>query len=293
MSTLPSPPSRRQLAVAPGPPHHRAVSPAPHTTPPVTSDRNHANHTEAGPSGHPIGRSRVTPHVVPVRKRSLPMAAPSTHPLQMEIDRLTAVCEEHERVIRSGLSTVKHHLLTMTPDIIERLHKSDDDAETITASIQQSLQDHIPPFQSHLRKIIQQREGDVDLMRRRTTPWRDVVSVEDKETAGSAINGDGPLTKTKEDGGGLKRLTRIVDGPGNGERDALTRVELWADEVDMYLTSEIVRVKERLASKRSKRRLLIRAIQLLSISAAIFLGGLVLSMLIAEILSIFKPIWRP
>ncbi|WWD17023.1 hypothetical protein CI109_101459 [Kwoniella shandongensis] len=279
MSTLPSPapaPARRQLTV-PSQPNQRSTSPAsPHHTSPV---RNvNGNGVEAGPSRTnrgstaaarlPNGNPREIPHI-PIRKRSLPLAAPSTHPLQMEIDRLTAVCEEHERVIRSGLSTVKHHLLTMTPDIMERFHQYDDDAETVTASIQQSLQDQIPPFQAHLRQIIENRERDVDVMRRRTTPWKDVVSTEDKDIVGP----NGKIGGQEE--GSLRKLIKSMEGSDEGS-DALNRVELWTDEIEMYLNGEIVRVKERIASRKYQQAFTIRAVATIAVLAVVFTSALYL-----------------
>ncbi|WVQ99696.1 hypothetical protein IAU59_006837 [Kwoniella sp. CBS 9459] len=259
---------RRQLTV-PAQPTYRHDPTAPQSAPPVPNGagprvaRGSPGHGAAGTSGaspSPLGlaSSRFAP---PVRKRSMPIPARSTHPLQKEIERLTAVCEEHERVIRSSLSTLKHHLLTNLPDIFERLNKCDDDAETITATIQQTLQANLPPFQSHLSKIIADRKGDVDLMRQRTTPWKDIVNEsldppsdqdDNRETAeGDSIGGGGA--------GGIK-LRRVPGADGQNERDALMKVEMWADELDMYLTTEIVRTRERVEEKGKKWHYLTRAI---------------------------------
>lgn len=58
-------------------------------------------------------------------------------------------------------------------------------------------------------------------MRERTTPWRDVVDEDGAARLSVSTGGIGALRAKK-----LKR----VEG-GGGEADALTRVELWADEV--------------------------------------------------------------
>ncbi|WWC69914.1 uncharacterized protein I206_103858 [Kwoniella pini CBS 10737] len=237
---------RRQLTV-PVQSTYRTSSPSPNTAPPIPNGSHPGRSSFIGNTSATSFQPRFLP---PVRKKSLPLASRSTHPLQLEIDRLTAICEEHERVIRSSLSTIKHHVMTNMPEIFELVNKIDDNAETITASIQQSLSTYIPPFQSHLHKIVSDRSSDVEVMRHRTTPWKDVVS-DLKSTSPSRSNNDELVGK-------IGRIKRISETEGEG--DALTRIEMWADEVDMYLSTEIVRVKEKLASKTSKRQFLIKLI---------------------------------
>ncbi|WVR06788.1 hypothetical protein IAU60_003823 [Kwoniella sp. DSM 27419] len=242
---------RRQLSV-PTQPTHRS-------SPPQAALAASARYGAASPD--PEARR----HAQPTRKASMPMAARSTHPLQVEIERLTKACEEHERVIRSSLSTLKHHLIYNVPEVFEALSKCDDDAEAISAAIQRTLQDHIPSFQSQLGKTVSDRTKDVDLMRHRTTPWRDVV----KEQGASPPRTEG---SRGERSAGVHKLKR-VNGVDGGETDALTKVEMWADEVDMYLSAEIVRAKERLADKTSKRRFLSRVISFLVLLAIALLAG--------------------
>ncbi|WWC94509.1 hypothetical protein V866_001355 [Kwoniella sp. B9012] len=248
---------RRQLSV-PIQPTYRPTSPSPKTAPPVTNQQRRPSSID----GNTTASSFQPRFLPPVRKRSLPLASRSAHPLQVEIDRLTAVCEEHERVIRSSLSTIKHHVMTNTPDVFERVNKIDDDAEAITASLQQTLSAHIPPFQQHLHKIVSDRSMDVELMKQRTTPWNDVVSSDHTSLSSlsKGINGSGDTHGPME----LQKISEL-DGEGG---DALTRIEMWADEVDMYLSSEIVRVKEKLATKTSKRQFLKRLVILLGLLAA-------------------------
>ncbi|KIR81033.1 hypothetical protein I305_03416 [Cryptococcus gattii E566] len=177
------------------------------------------------------------PIIAPPKRRIIPapLTANSLHPVEKEIERLTSACEEHERVIRSTLSTVRHHIITNAQGILERLSKVDDDAET--------LQSSIPQFQSNLRENLQLRSGDVELMRERTTPWKDVVDEDGAALLSVSTNGIGASHAKK-----LKR----VEG-GGGEADALTRVELWADEVEMYLNNEIIRVNESTKVKRARQ----------------------------------------
>ncbi|ADV21574.1 Hypothetical protein CGB_D1570C [Cryptococcus gattii WM276] len=177
------------------------------------------------------------PIIAPPNRRIIPapLTANSLHPVEKEIERLTSACEEHERVIRSTLSTVRHHIITNAQGILERLSKVDDDAET--------LQSSIPQFQSNLRENLQLRSGDVELMRERTTPWKDVVDEDGAALLSVSTNGIGASHAKK-----LKR----VEG-GGGEADALTRIELWADEVEMYLNNEIIRVNESTKVKKARQ----------------------------------------
>nr|XP_019046576.1 hypothetical protein I302_05326 [Kwoniella bestiolae CBS 10118]OCF25506.1 hypothetical protein I302_05326 [Kwoniella bestiolae CBS 10118] len=258
---------RRQLSV-PIQATYRSTSPSPQSAPPVS---NHPSHSSINGDVSTSNRRAQPTFLPPVRKRSLPLASRSTHPLQMEIDRLTAVCEEHERVIRSSLSTIKHHVMTNMPDVFERVNKIDDDAEV--SQLQQTLSAHIPPFQSHLQRIVFDRSADVDLMEKRTTPWKDVVS--DLTTSTALSRG------LDKDEGSASRMKRISELDG-GEGDALTRIEMWADEVDMYLSSEIVRVKEKLASKTSKRQFLLRVIVFLTYALVAIVLASVLGMLVKK-----------
>ncbi|WRT66648.1 uncharacterized protein IL334_003607 [Kwoniella shivajii] len=253
---------RRQLTVPPNQ-TYKSTSPSPQSAPPtLTTHVTSINEHQTSSS------SLQSKFIPPTRKKSIPLASRSVHPLQMEIDRLTAVCEEHERVIRSSLSTIKHYVITNMPDIFDRVNKLDDDAEAITATVQQTLSAHIPPFQSHLRKIISDRSSDVDLMKKRTTPWKDVVSDMGLSPSHIRENGD---TKDHVGIGKLKRVNR-----SEGDGDALTRMEMWADEVEMYLSSEIVRAKEQLVSKTGKRKFLLRSIFfLIYLITALILGLLV------------------
>ncbi|OXG85310.1 hypothetical protein C349_02338 [Cryptococcus neoformans var. grubii Br795] len=213
----------------------------------MSSDQNRSQRLQ--PSSVASSPSRTPksapPIIVPPKRRIIPasLTANSLHPVEKEIGRLTAACEEHERVIRSTLSTVRHHIMTNAQGILERLAKVDDDAEAITASIQQALQSSIPQFQSNLRECLQLRSGDVELMRERTTPWRDVVDDDGAALLSVSTGGIGTSRAKK-----LKR----VEG-GGGEADALTRVELWADEVEMYLNNEIIRVNESTKIKRARQ----------------------------------------
>nr|KIR85220.1 hypothetical protein I308_04474 [Cryptococcus tetragattii IND107] len=198
------------------------------------SQRLKPSSTVSSPSPTP---KSAPPIIAPPKRRIIPapLTANSLHPVEKEIERLTSACEEHERVIRSTLSTVRHHIMTNAQGILERLSKVDDDAE--------ALQSSIPQFQSNLRENLQLRSGDVELMRERTTPWKDVVDEDGAALLSVSTNGIGALHAKK-----LKR----VEG-GGGEADALTRVELWADEVEMYLNNEIIRVNESTKVKRARQ----------------------------------------
>ncbi|ODN97999.1 hypothetical protein I350_07639 [Cryptococcus amylolentus CBS 6273] len=212
--------------------HHTIPHPAPHRPPKIE-----INATARPPS--PALRSAPAVLPMPTRKKSvqMPLTANSLNPLEREIERLTAACDEHERVIRSTLSTVRHHLLTNMQGVLERVAKTDDDAEV-------ALQVYIPAFQDKLRQTLRHRAEDVETMRERTTPWRDVVvggNASSQKQSGEAEQG------TLASGG--RKLKRVEDG---GKGDALTRVEMWADEVEMYLNNEIVRMNESLRVKRTR-----------------------------------------
>ncbi|ODO08394.1 hypothetical protein L198_00122 [Cryptococcus wingfieldii CBS 7118] len=213
-------------------PLSQPTSPAPHRPPKIE-----INATARPPS--PALRSAPAVLPMPTRKKSVqvPLTANSLNSLEREIERLTAACDEHERVIRSTLSTVRHHLLTNMQGILERVAKTDDDAEV-------ALQVYIPAFQDKLRQTIRHRAEDVETMRERTTPWRDVViggTASSQKQSGEADQG------TLASGG--RKLKRVEDG---GKGDALTRMEMWADEVEMYLNNEIVRMNESLRVKRTR-----------------------------------------
>ncbi|ALO69695.1 hypothetical protein CNL05445 [Cryptococcus deneoformans JEC21] len=235
----------------------------------MSSDKNRSQRLQpSSVASSPPRTPNSAPPIIVLPKRRIipaPLTANSLHPVEKEIERLTAACEEHERVIRSTLSTVRHHIMTNTQGILERLSKVDDDAEAITASIQQAIQSSIPQFQSNLRESLQLRSGDVELMRERTTPWRDVVDEDGAARLGVSTGGIGALRAKK-----LKR----VEG-GGGEADALTRVELWADEVEMYLNNEIIRANESTKVKRARQIGLYYAI-LYSLMVLGIMGGIFL-----------------
>lgn len=70
-----------------------------------------------------------------------------------------------------------------------------------------------------------------------------------------------------------KKLKRVEGG--GGEADALTRVELWADEVEMYLNNEIIRANESTKVKRARQIGLYYAI-LYSLMVLGIMGGIFL-----------------
>ncbi|WVQ77828.1 hypothetical protein IAR50_007521 [Cryptococcus sp. DSM 104548] len=216
-----------------------APNPTPHRPPRIEINA-------ASRPASPALRSAPAVLPMPTRKKSVqvPLTANSLNPLEREIERLSAACDEHERVIRSTLSTVRHHLLTNVPAVLERLVKTDDDAEGVTSDIQQALQTYISAFQDKLRQNLKHRAEDVDTMRDRTTPWRDVVN----ESAGSGRKDGGEVVEGTLSSG-ARKLKRVEDG---GKGDALTRVEMWADEVEMYLNNEIARMNESLRVKRTR-----------------------------------------
>lgn len=167
----------------------------------MSSDKNRSQRLQpSSVASSPPRTPNSAPPIIVLPKRRIipaPLTANSLHPVEKEIERLTAACEEHERVIRSTLSTVRHHIMTNTQGILERLSKVDDDAEAITASIQQAIQSSIPQFQSNLRESLQLRSGDVELMRERTTPWRDVVDEDGAARLGVSTGGIGALRAKK------------------------------------------------------------------------------------------------
>ncbi|WWC89043.1 uncharacterized protein L201_003961 [Kwoniella dendrophila CBS 6074] len=249
---------RRQLTV-PIQPTYRSTSPSPQSAPPVSS--NNHRRSRSSIDDNTTSSTFQPKFIPPTRKKSLPIASRSTHPLQLEIDRLTAICEEHERAIRSSLSTIKHHVMTNMPDVFEKVNNIDIDAEAITANIQKTLSTYIPPFQSNLNRIKSDRSHDVEIMKQRTTPWKDIVL----EFKSSLIDASSSSTSTKstkhlDKAGKLIGIPGINDNEDESESAALTRISMWVEELDMYLSSEIVRVKERINSKTSKRQRLIRLI---------------------------------
>ncbi|WVQ79650.1 hypothetical protein IAT38_001750 [Cryptococcus sp. DSM 104549] len=207
---------------------------------------------------------------VPLPRRKarvpVPLAGRSVLSLENEIERLTAACEEHERAIRSSLSTVKHHLMTNLHGLFEKLNSTDEEAEGITASIQQSLQANLPTYQAHLRRTLEHRAGDVDIMRQRMTPWREVVP-DPSAVPETGTGGVGEVVAGGVGEGSVRKKLRRVEG-GGVEADALTRIELWADEIEMYLNNEIVNTNKSINARSVRQRLVIVAFVVLGAALA-------------------------
>lgn len=86
----------------------------------------------------------------------------------------------------------------------------------MTSQLQSTLQSLEPALEVKLRKIVADREADVETMRSRTTPWKTFFE-EKHDTAGHA-----KIT------GRIKR----IGGVGKADSgDGLERIERWAEEV--------------------------------------------------------------
>ena len=86
----------------------------------------------------------------------------------------------------------------------------------MTAQLQSTLQSLEPALKEKLRKIIAEREVDVETMKGRTTPWKTLIEEED------------------EDDGRVKIAGRIkrIDGVGKATSgDGLEKIERWAEEI--------------------------------------------------------------
>ncbi|RSH88986.1 hypothetical protein EHS25_002648 [Saitozyma podzolica] len=155
-----------------------------------------------------------------------------------EIWRLTKACEEHERKIRSSKSTIEHRVFLEFPNMISRLNEIDDQADELSASLQATLRNSLPDLQKRLDEIVHARRADVETMRERTTPWRHLEF--DEADDGHAME--------EEDPGRIPRVE------GVGSSDELARIEGWANEVENYLTSEIVRLRENIQHTSIRRK---------------------------------------
>ena len=86
----------------------------------------------------------------------------------------------------------------------------------MTAQLQSTLQSLEPALKEKLRKIIAEREVDVETMKGRTTPWKTLFEEED------------------EDDGKVKIAGRIkrIGGVGKATSgDGLEKIERWAEEI--------------------------------------------------------------
>ncbi|ORY26127.1 hypothetical protein BCR39DRAFT_269336 [Naematelia encephala] len=182
----------------------------------------------AGPSRLSLHQRRPIPKVQSFQNPT----QDNTLPLQQEIDRLTAACEEHERKIRSIRGSIEHRLFVELPALLGRLLERDDDAEVCASTV--------PPMRQKLSEIVAARTKDLETMRERTAPWQTLFAEADK---GGILEGDG---KT----GHIER----VPGIGKDGSDGLARIEWWADETEMLLNAEIIRLKAEVASKSTTSR---------------------------------------
>lgn len=86
----------------------------------------------------------------------------------------------------------------------------------MTSQLQSTLQSLEPALEVKLRKIVADREADVETMRSRTTPWKTFFE-EKHDTAGHA-----KIT------GRIKRIGGVEKADSG---DGLERIERWAEEV--------------------------------------------------------------
>ena len=118
--------------------------------------------------------------------------------------------------------------------------------------MQTSVQAAREPLRDKLASVVSAREKDVATMRARTTPWKSFFQDEDE----SNVLGSGKIARVP--GAGL----------GGEDSDGLARIERWVEDVvstvssasagsdieqDIYLNSEIIRLKAALSSK-SRRK---------------------------------------
>ncbi|KAL7422118.1 hypothetical protein Q5752_002761 [Cryptotrichosporon argae] len=222
---------------------HRTPSPASRSqTLPVAS-------AIAGPSRAGSVRLRAEP-----RRRAPRQPEVDASPLHAEIDRLLAQCDQHELKIRSARLGVEHRLFSEFPQLLARLQELDDTAESLTASVYQTLHATLPASQARLDAMLAARAADVDTLRARTTPWAALL-----EGAGAGAGE-----------GGIERVEGVAGG-GNG--DGLASVERWADEVELYLNNEIIRLKALQRAMQWKRMLIWRTITAIAV-IALFLVAL-------------------
>ncbi|ORX35653.1 hypothetical protein BD324DRAFT_631023 [Kockovaella imperatae] len=180
----------------------------------------------------------------PIRKSHPPIqprsrdSKPGVHPLQDEIDRLMAACDEHERKIRATKSSIEHRLYNELPHVLTRLNEVDVQAENTATSIQSAVDTVREPIKKKLGDLVAARERDVETMRARTTPWRSFFEEEEENGLGT-------------------KITRVAGaGAAGDDSDGLARIEKWAEEVEIYLSSEIIRLKAAMSSKSRRKSLL-------------------------------------
>ncbi|KAK4686636.1 hypothetical protein P7C73_g3489, partial [Tremellales sp. Uapishka_1] len=183
---------------------------------PVSSTRSHSSPPQTAPPTQPSripSISRAGNENGGIRSDS--HRSSSAHPLQAEINRLMASCEDHELKIRSAKqATIEHRLFSELPAMLSKLNETDERAEQIASQISVSLQSNLHPLQSRLDNLVLARRNDVETMKERTTPWKDLSS-STNGTAGEKDKGSGRI----------QRMTGI------SATDGLGRIEKWAEEV--------------------------------------------------------------
>ncbi|RSH86729.1 uncharacterized protein EHS24_005000 [Apiotrichum porosum] len=188
------------------------------------------------------------------------------HPLQAEIERLTALCEDHSRKFRSSKATFEHRVFSEYPSILTRLGELDVRAEKATADLYAALHEAVPALRGRLAALEDERTADVETMRQRTTPWRDFLPEEDDKENGLA------LSRSRSGGGRRGKVSKIERMRGaDSESDALSLIERWGEEVTISLTDQIARLKSQLFEEGRKRNIVIRLVLVLAA-----MGGVVL-----------------
>jgi hypothetical protein len=139
-------------------------------------------------------------------------------PLLAEIDRLAAACEEHERKIRAIRSGIEHRLFVELPNVLSTIQDRDNEAEQIVTELNSAVKSATLPFQGKLDGLLKGRQGDVQTMKKRTTPWLEV----------------------EDPGGGAEGIVRVRDP--NREEDGLRKVEVWANEIVSVMVSGLIRL---------------------------------------------------
>ncbi|WOO80138.1 uncharacterized protein LOC62_03G003650 [Vanrija pseudolonga] len=166
------------------------------------------------------------------------------HPLQGEIERLSALCDQHELKFRSLRTSFEHRVFSEFPNVLKTFSELDQRADRITADLNISINKSEPVFHTRIDLLLDDRKADLETLRSRTSPWRAIVqeALEDLQSRGLH-----------------ERIERIKGaGEERNDGDMLSILERYSEHIENELRQQIAVLRAQLAEQRYKRSLRLR-----------------------------------
>ncbi|KAL1411555.1 hypothetical protein Q8F55_002517 [Vanrija albida] len=226
---------RRESDPAPVLPPRKDSSSAPGTPAPVSAPRSVSS--PAAPS---------TPSTPPIDAATAAAVQELTRcsPLQREIDRLSALCDQHELKFRSLRTSFEHRVFSEFPNVLKTFSELDQRADRITADLNIAINKSEPVFHTRIDLLLEDRKADLETLRSRTSPWRAIVQEALEDLASRGLH---------------ERIERIKGaGEERNDGDMLTILERYSEHIENELRQQIVLLKAQLAEQRFKRSLRVR-----------------------------------